>query len=274
MKDSPQGPIVTAATLNLLNDLTRWEQRRWMIVDEFKKTQPDLIALQEVVLPINTAEWLATQLGGYSVHLTPMTGLRLSLKEGIAVLSRLPVTHAEWLPLGAQHRVAQLLTVKVGRGRLMFANSHLLWSFNDSPARLRQVRRLQHWIAERAGRVRGTPVLVCGDFNGRPNSKAIRQMRAHFHSAYAVKHGHEPRWTCPTPLQFKTQPWRKVFMTLAGKAARRRDGYLRDTLDYIFVNEHVHVRDCRVALNHHAPGDPTLYASDHLALVASVALRA
>ena len=77
-------------TLNLLNDLTYWRLRAPMIVDELNALQPDLIALQEVVLPDNTAQWIADQLGGYSLHLMPKTGGR-GRREGLAILSRLPV---------------------------------------------------------------------------------------------------------------------------------------------------------------------------------------
>ena len=35
-------------TLNLLRDLTRWDERKQMLLDEFERLQPDVIALQEV----------------------------------------------------------------------------------------------------------------------------------------------------------------------------------------------------------------------------------
>jgi mRNA deadenylase 3'-5' endonuclease subunit Ccr4 len=57
------------ASLNLLNDLTHWDDRRSLIVAELRRLQPDLIALQEVVLPVNNAQWIADELGGYSAWL-------------------------------------------------------------------------------------------------------------------------------------------------------------------------------------------------------------
>jgi endonuclease/exonuclease/phosphatase family metal-dependent hydrolase len=263
------------ATLNLLHDMTRWEERRGMIVDGFKRAQPDVIALQEVVLPLNTAQWLADQLGGYQVHVTPKTGReRRKSAEGIAFLTRVPVLHTDWIALGAQHRVAQLMVVDVHGARLTLVNSHLYWSVHDSSARLRQVKRLQGWLRAHAQGGMHAPLAICGDFNGTPGSRAIRQMRVQYKSAHAVTHGREPLWTCPTPVQFSTQRWRKIAMTLAGratgKAKGKGGGYWRETVDYIFINDRVRVHDCHTVFGDHAPDDPTLYASDHLGLVATV----
>ncbi len=264
---------ITIATLNLLNDMRRWEERRDLIVDGFKHAKPDLIALQEVVLPENTAAWLATQLGGYSVHLTPKMGARAGKKEALAILSRLPIQQFASQALGAQNRVAQIAMVHAHGQTLLIANGHLYWSVHDSAARLRQVRVLQAWVHGWQKQHPEAGVVVCGDFNGTPQSRAIKQMRNVFRSAHALKHGAEPAWTCPTPLQFSTQPWRKTVMQLAGMAKdRKRDTYWKSTLDYIFVSEQVRVHDCHVAFAQHAPNDPTLYASDHLGLVARVTM--
>lgn len=261
---------ITVATLNLLNDMRRWEARRNMIVDGFRHHKPDLIALQEVVLPLNTAEWLAGELGGYHVHLTPKTGPRLGQREGIAILSRLPVKHADWLDLETQSRVAQLSTVDAHGHALLFVNSHLHWYPGDSGARLQQVRLLQDWLHSHTRHHPRAGVIVCGDFNGTPGTRAIQQMLRGYHSAYALKHGREPHWTCPTPLQFATQPWRKMVMTLAGLATNGNREHWRGTLDYIFVNQHVKVHDAHVTFTHPATHDATLFASDHLGLVAEV----
>ena len=69
---------ITVATLNLLRDLDRWDERKGLIVDEFRRLQPDLIALQEVALAIDNAHWLAEQLGGYSVHMQAKTACNKS----------------------------------------------------------------------------------------------------------------------------------------------------------------------------------------------------
>lgn len=275
----PAAPArITVATLNLLNDMRRWPERRELVAAGFRALQPDLIALQEVVLPLNTAAWLADQLEGYALVITPKTsarggrGARGGHGEGLALLSRLPVQSMQWLALGSQRRVAQFMHVDAHGAGLLLANTHLHWSLHQSPARLRQVHVLQAWLAGWQSQNPECAVVVCGDLNATPGSRVIRQMKTQFRSAHALVHGREPIWTCPTPLQFTTQRWRRTVMTLAG-VRRRQDGpYWRDTLDYVFVSPGVTVHDCHVVFDAHAMNDATLYASDHLGLMASLEL--
>jgi mRNA deadenylase 3'-5' endonuclease subunit Ccr4 len=54
-------PSIKLVTFNLLNKPSRWHDRRELIVEELKRLQPDVIALQEVALPHNNARWIAGQ---------------------------------------------------------------------------------------------------------------------------------------------------------------------------------------------------------------------
>ncbi len=55
-------------SLNVLNDRSRWAERRTLVADQLAAFQPDIIALQEVTpTPDNNAQWLADQLGAYHV---------------------------------------------------------------------------------------------------------------------------------------------------------------------------------------------------------------
>lgn len=88
----------TLVSLNLFKDLSHWNARRNLIVEQLIDLEPDLIALQEVVLKkgSSNAQWLADQLNKgedepldppYEVYLCkrPMTQTG---KEALAVLSR------------------------------------------------------------------------------------------------------------------------------------------------------------------------------------------
>lgn len=274
---STKSGSITVATLNILNDARRWDERKHMIVEGFKHHRPDLIALQEVMLPVKNAEWLAEQLstpehGSYSLHITPKTGKKHSQFEGIATLSRLPVDEVHWQDLTTQNRVAQLVHVRVNDQPFIFVNGHFFWHPGDSDQRLRQIQLLKKWIGTHSTSAPEAGVVVCGDFNGTPNSRAIVTMRQHYQSAYASVHGREPYWTCPTPLQWSTQPWRETVMNVLGLAATGKPGPWRGTLDYIFVNDQVQVEECHLAFTAHAPHDQTLFPSDHLGLVARVRL--
>src|SRR5512135_1961979 len=119
-------PHLKVVTLNLLNDPTYWLLRAPLIVAELKTLQPDLIALQEVALPDNTAQWIADHLEGYSVYLTPKSGQH-GQREGLAILSRLPVEAQAGFSFEHQGRVAQRIRVQVAGQAWMFANAHLYW---------------------------------------------------------------------------------------------------------------------------------------------------
>ena len=65
MTDHIQHSTLSLVSLNLLDDLTIWDQRGPLVVRELDRLQPDIIAFQEVRMSINNAQWIADQLGGY-----------------------------------------------------------------------------------------------------------------------------------------------------------------------------------------------------------------
>ena len=128
------------ATVNILNDLSRWDARRTLLARGLDALSPDLIALQEVTDPLgkSTAHWLAGELGGYSVHVCPKSGWGRK-REGIAVLSRLPVEGHEVLDLRSQQRMAQFVRVRAGGCPVVLVNGHYHWLPGAHAARVRQV---------------------------------------------------------------------------------------------------------------------------------------
>jgi endonuclease/exonuclease/phosphatase family metal-dependent hydrolase len=261
-------PSLKIVTLNLLRDLSRWDERGPLLAAGLAELHADLIAVQEVRLPHNTARWLADRLEGYSVHLCPKTGFERR-REALAVLSRLPVEAADCLDLRSQNRVAQRLRVNVGGRPLVVVNGHYYWWPGESRQRERQIERV-------LDRLRGLPpdgaLVLCGDFNGTPESRAIRLLRARFASAHAARHGREPDYTCPTPLGRPRDPLRHAASLILNLLANRALRPWRGTLDYVFVNDRVRVLECEVVLNCPAPHDPALYPSDHFGLAAVLEL--
>lgn len=255
-------------TFNLLNRPSRWESRRALIAQELEALQPDVIALQEVSLPANNAQWLADRLGGYAVHLCPMTG-RYANRQAIAILSRLPVTGTWSLLLQSQDRVAQAAQVEVGRRQALIVNGHFYWHIIDHDEHLRQARRLLAWMDTLP---RCDATIICGDFNGTPDYRAIRLLRRRFASAHVARHGREPQYTCPTPLRYHLTPLRHALLRLGNLARNRSLEIWRGVIDYIFVSRRVGVVECDVVLNRPAPDDETLYPSDHVGLAAHLAV--
>lgn len=251
-------------TLNLLNDPTYWPLRAPLIVDELKALQPDLIALQEVALPDNTAQWIADQLGGYSLHLTPKSG-GLGRREGLAILSRLPIEAHAGFSFEHQGRVAQRVSVQYAGQPWTFVNAHLYWHPFDDRTRRAEVQTLMEWLP--------SPAILCGDFNAEPHYASISMVKRRFQSAYAMANGHEPDYTCPTPLYRGPAPRqaaRRAILRLGGWLDRPRSEMWRGTLDYIFVDPAIEVRDCRLAFDQPAQHNRRIYPSDHFGLMATL----
>jgi endonuclease/exonuclease/phosphatase family metal-dependent hydrolase len=179
----------------------------------------------------------------------------------------LPALDHVKLALVHQDRVAQCVTVEHGGRRLTFANVHLYFSLLNDLPRVAQVRRIIDWLPQDA------PVVLCGDFNALPSRKSIQLMRARFVSAYATANGHEPEFTFPSPLHRGPglrHSARNALMKAAGLAQQRRNAPLRVTVDYVFVDPAIHVRECRIAFHRSDAQNQHVYPSDHLGLMAKL----
>ncbi|WP_435020276.1 endonuclease/exonuclease/phosphatase family protein [Tundrisphaera sp. TA3] len=258
------------ATINILNDPSRWRERRGLLAEGLAEAAPDLVALQEVTGPpgASTADWLAGELGGYAVLPCPKAGWhRGRAREGIAVLSRLPVERHEVLDLRGQGRTAQLVRVRVGGRAVALVNGHYYWSPAAHNARARQVGLVLDWLEAIEP---GTPAVVCGDFNALPDSRPIARLREVMASAHEAAHGREPEATCPTPLVGGDALRSAVTGWLMRRFTNRPGESWRGVLDYIFAGRDLRVVSCDLFLDRPAPGDPGLYPSDHYGLVATL----
>lgn len=265
-------------TINILNDLTFWEVRGSLLVEQIIELNPDLIALQEVSLQRggSNAHWIAEKLNQrranpekqvpYDVLLCPKTGV-FAHREGLAILSRLPVKQHECLDLLSQNRVAQVARFRLESRELLLVNGHFFWQPGVSPQRQKQVELLLDFLDTQPI---DFPVIVCGDFNGLPGTPAIERMRRYFDSAYNFVHKTEPDYTCPTPLpDSRRVKIRHTVGALLGLRNPKSDPDWRGTLDYIFVDPRLQTQDCQVVLNHPAANNPEIYPSDHFGLWAT-----
>ncbi len=264
MTDHVQHSTLTLASLNLLDDLTFWDQRGPLVLRELDRLQPDLIAFQEVRLSINNAQWIADQLGGYEVFLCPKTGER-GRHDALALLSRLPATEHHKFSLGHQDRVALRIVMQHQGATWHIATTHTYWHPLDDRTRLHEAKRLVEWLP--------TPGVICGDFNAEPNYPSMLKMKERFQSAHVAANGHEPAYTCPTPL-FRgvgaRNSVRRTSLQLAGLITKRKLEAWTGVIDFIFADPSIHVKECQVAFNHPAGHDHRIYPSDHLGLYAKL----
>ncbi len=264
-RQSCRPSTLTVATLNVLDDLHLWEHRAPLVLEGFRRHCPDVIALQEVSLQPDTAQWLAGGLGDYSVHLCPASAHPSS--DSLALLCRQPVCCHEVLPLLQEGRQAHRIELEHGGTVWTVVNTHLYWNPLRGDVRVKQAERLLRWIEGRH------PLVLCGDFNALPASRCLSRLEESLDSAHRVRHGQHAAYTYPTGLRRGPglrHSARDAFFRVNGWLRLGRNEQWRASIDHIFVGRGIEVESCHVIFEQPSPTDDTLYASDHLGVLAAL----
>src|SRR5262245_33860283 len=240
-------PLV--ATLNILNLADRWAERLPLLLADMAALQPDLMGLQEVVYPMQQDRLLGAAGEGRYEAVRAWAG-RPEYGNSLLVKAPLVATDAARLDLGRSRSALRVLVQLPAGATLAFAVTHLHHPPAAHAERLEQVETLLPWLE-------ATPahdaLVVVGDFNADPREPAYARMcEAGFRSAYEEANGAEPPVTWPSGLR---------------APAMDTDGD-PDCMDYIWVRGAVAVESARLSFDRPAPGDPTLYPSDHFGLAA------
>jgi exonuclease III len=158
-------------TLNLEQDHKRWRARCRLIIEEIDRLKPDIIAFNEVSVPLQSARSLqkaAAELAGIEYNLVQQTRVNgLSKVEGEALLTRFSVVETGNLDYQARDMVALVARIMVGGMPLDAYVTHLYMSRGDDSLRLFQVQQLLAWIDTRDD---VSERIVCGDFNAEPDA--------------------------------------------------------------------------------------------------------
>lgn len=213
------------------------------------RENPDVVALQE--LDVNRhrtggqdqAELIARFLE-MDYHFHPSIHLEEE-KYGDAILTRHPLTlvRAAELPGVPGHarepRGALWVTVDIGGVPLQIINTHLGLSLRERHLQVEELLS-NRWLAhpDCVG-----PVILCGDFNAMASSMLYRQLCNRLNDVQTRAQGHRPKGT-----YYSRVP-----------AAR---------IDHIFINSAIDVAAVSVPRTR-----MTLMASDHLPLIADLAIR-
>jgi len=246
--------IVTVATLNLFNNIGRWDERLPLLLDQLTVLRPDVIGLQEVNLATDQGMSICRlandRLAGsthYRVYHMARPG-RNAHAQAQAVMSRLPVEAHEGLDYLQHEDVAQRLRIRLEDGAALdFYNTHLHFPPSASDQRLAEARRLLAWVDTWQG---AAATVVVGDFNAYPDEPTVALMKGRFASAHEAAHGSEPEKTWPTPVN----TW---------------DPSPPGCLDYVFVSG-ARVLEAGLAFDTPHPDDDSLFPSDHLGVMAKV----
>ncbi len=240
------------ATLNIRNLADRWDERLPLLVADMAALQPDLLGLQEVVYPLQQDRLIGAA-GQRRYEAFRAWAGRPEYGNALLVAEELGFGDVDRLDLGL-NRSALRGVVRAGDRTLLMVVTHLHHLTEDETERDDQVRMLLEWVAA-APTTNGQ--IVVGDFNAEPDEPASERMRtAGFRSAYADANGADADVTWPSGLQ---------------APAMDTDGP-PGCLDYIWLRGGIRVNGARLSFDRPAVGDPTLYPSDHLGLVADIDL--
>jgi len=243
------------ATLNLRNVADRWPERLPLLISDMAALQPDLLGLQECVFAVGQDRILgAAGAGRYAIR----QGWAGRPEYGNSALVREPLEIAadglERLDLGEKRSALRVPVRLAGGSAVAFVVTHLHHVPADEGVREAQARALVAWLEARPA-PGGT--IVVGDFNAEPVEATCRVMvEGGFRSASMEANGAEPAVTWPSGIQ------------APGMDTDGDPG----CLDYIWLRGPLRAEACRLAFDRPAAGDPTLYPSDHLGLVARVAV--
>lgn len=242
------------ATLNLEQDHKRWEARREVMLQQLGVLRPDVWALNEICIPLQTGRWLqraARERLAMPLALVQQSKTNATARlDGEALLTHYPIVEtANWdyRTLDMVALVARLLI----EGHLVDVYvTHLYRSRGEDALRLFQVQQLLAWIQSRddvAARV------VCGDFNATLDMPSAQLMMSMFQPTQTAA-------TAFTPLQ-------DTDGTVSHPYWRRFDR----CIDYLWVAGPLRVCASGVCFNEASAQDSTLWPSDHAGVWADLA---
>lgn len=234
------------ATLNLEQNHKRWDERRELIVQQLGALNPDVWALNEVCIPLQTGRWLqraARERLGCSYALLQQSKVNGSSRvDGEALLTRYPVIETANFDYQTLDMVAQVVRLNVEERLVDVYVTHLFRSRGDDSLRLYQVQQLLAWIQTRDD---VEARIVCGDFNAPLTLPSAQLMASVF----------RPTQTAPTaftPLQ-----------DADGSVSHPYWARLDRCIDYIWVAGPLSVQASGVCFQTASAHDPTLWPSDH-----------
>jgi endonuclease/exonuclease/phosphatase family metal-dependent hydrolase len=247
---------VRVVTLNLEQDHKRWATRRPLIIAELERLKPDILALNEVSLPADTARGLQRDLAALldcDIHLVQQTRVNgLADVEAEALLTRLPLVETGNLDYQTRDIVALVARLRVGDRLADVYVTHLFKSRGDDSLRLFQVQQLLAWIERRKDEAAAS--IVCGDFNATLDKPSAALMASRF----------RPSQTAPT-----------AFTPLAGADGAVSHPYwprMDRCIDYIWSAGAITVAASGVCFDRPDRDDPTLWPSDHAGVWADLEL--
>lgn len=270
--------LLRVGTFNIYNTTARYDIREGLLTTTINNLDLDILSLQEVEQNQVDKFWKPPHF--FAPLQTPITAdedptfqidgnciLHHDLSFWSVVEDSQKIEHI------SKNRNCQLVEITNKAGNVYIANTHLHWATDplglstreDAVIRNEQLRKVLLFITDSIPSDSNISILLCGDFNIYFSDETIYQSitDAGFSSCYREKHGHDVI-TVPTPLEAPTI---------------HAEASVEQKADYIFLKTppscpyNISVDDCFLAANKPSPSDPTLYPSDHYALIANLSIK-
>lgn len=241
------------ALLNLHQGFKRWVDRRHLIVEQLGTLRPDILALNEISVPLQTGRWLQ-RAASENLHTqyalvqqTKSSGW--SLDEAQGLLTRFPITETANLDYLSRGRVAQVTRLEIEGQQVDVYVTHLHHVPEEDGLRQYQVQRLFQWIETRDD---VGACIVCGDFNATLDYPSMNLIPGSFRAVQTAP-------TFPTGLEGSGEP------PSASGAAR-----LSFCFDYIWIAGNLQIQEAGRCFDRPDPADPALWPSDHVGVWADL----
>jgi endonuclease/exonuclease/phosphatase family metal-dependent hydrolase len=241
------------ATLNVERNEKRWTERRELIVQQLADVRPDILALNEIWLPVETGQWLQeqaqTRLGLRYELLEQPRAAKASHPEAEGLLTRFTVIERSHRFFSARDTVTLVVRLEIEGRPLDVYVTHLYPWRHEESERVAQVKELLAWIRERndvAYRI------VCGDCNAPPESESMKLMAEQFRPTQS-----EP--TAFTPLR-----------AIDGEPTHPDWQRFDRCIDFIWIWDSLKTIGSGLCFNQPAKDDPTLWPSDHVGVWADL----
>jgi exonuclease III len=208
-------------TQNLLGHHQDWPRRRAAVISWFRRLDPDVATLQEVVVTDDYDQ--ATEIVGDGYHVTHHP-LREENGSGISIVSRWPIGAVRELDLRIGPRAAdfpasaQIADIQWPHADmpLLLVNHKPSFRTNLEYERGRQAVLTASFVEEIVART-GQHVVVAGDFDAVPDAASIRFWRGvealdgtsvAYRDAWQLTHADEPGPTfAPSVMPLVTESW-------------------------------------------------------------------
>ncbi len=241
------------ATLNMEQDHKRWMDRRELIIEQLGELRPDVFAMNEICVPLQSARWLRREAAdrfGLDYALVQQTRTNAaSVVDAEGILTRYPILETANLDYRTRDQVAQVARIDVEGHKVDVYVTHLYMSRGEDSLRLYQVQQLLEWTVARDD---VDAKIVCGDFNATLDMPSAALMAEHSRPSQAAP-------TAFTPLEDSD-----------GLVTHPYWDRLDRCIDYIWAAGPLRVIESGVCFDRASADDPTLWPSDHLGVWADL----